>query len=228
MNSNAIPGVVLTVATQAQSAASAAATAASSVASEAQSVVSTAVTAIETAADSGIPKNCTLGVKEFCIGFIDHINCAALPLKVSNIIPSSVTAIEPINLDALDQVLAAVNSRSITGCLALGLCFAILAIFPDIISICSVLAYHLGLISSFWMPGILAPLRAVCSAICCIPLLVLLIILFLWKPVGIPKEVTIEAGEASSQVVAASTCAIFMGVSIIVGWLLDHQMWGIL
>jgi hypothetical protein len=170
--------------------------------------------------------NCTLGVKYFCIGFTD--DCKDLPLKVSNIIPTSVTAVGPSNFQALDQALAAVNSRSITGGLTLGLCFAILAIFPDVISICSVLAYHLGLISSFRMPEILAPFRAVCTAICCIPLFGLVIILFLLKAVDMPKGVTIETGEASSQVVAASICAIFMGISITVGWLLDRQSRGIL
>jgi hypothetical protein len=113
-----------------------------------------------------------------------------------------------------------INHRTITGCLALGLTFAILAIFSDIISICSLLAHQLGLISFFWIPEILAPLRAVCSAICCIPILVFVIILFLWKSVDLPNGVTIETCEASSQVVAASTCAIFMGISITVGWLL--------
>ena len=78
------------------------------------------------------------------------------------------------------------------------------------------------------MPAILAPVRAICSAICCIPLLVLVIILFLWKSVDMPKGITIETGEASGQIVAAFTCAIFMGVSISVGWLLDHQIWGII
>jgi hypothetical protein len=62
-NPNAIPGIISIAATEAQSAARAAATAASSVTSEAQSVVTIAVSAIETAIDSIIPKNCTLGVR---------------------------------------------------------------------------------------------------------------------------------------------------------------------
>ena len=78
------------------------------------------------------------------------------------------------------------------------------------------------------MPEILAPLRAVCSAICFIPILLFVIILFPWKYVDMPKGVTIETGEASSQVVAASTCAIFMGISIMVGWFLERQSWAIL
>ena len=183
--------------------------------------------AIQTAVDS-IPKNCSLGVKKFCIGFADHIDCHELPLNVSKIVPSSITAVGPSNFEALDRVLAVVNPGSIIGCLALGLFFAILAIFPDVISICSPLAHQLGLISLPWIPEILAPFRAVCSAICCIPILALAIILFLIKPLDLPKGITIETGEASNQVLAASTCAIFMSVSITVGWLLDRQSWGIL
>ena len=78
------------------------------------------------------------------------------------------------------------------------------------------------------MPEILATLRALCSAICCIPLLALAIILFVSKSVELPKGVTVETGKASDQVLAASICAIFMGISIIVGWLLDHQSWAYL
>ncbi len=71
------------------------------------------------------------------------------------------------------------------------------------------------------MLEILAPLCVVCSTICCIPLLALAIILFVSKSVDLLKGVTIETSKAGNQVLAASICAIFMGILIIVGWLLD-------
>ena len=39
----------------------------------------------------------------------------------------------------------------------------------------------------------------------------------------LPKEITIEAGEASGQVLAALICAIFMGFSVSVGLFLDRM-----
>jgi hypothetical protein len=100
-----IPDVVSIAATGAQSIASDAATVATRVASEAQSVASGAVTSIETAVDSIVPNNCSLGVEYFCIGFPDSIDCRTLPLNISNIIPSSLATIEQLNsIEDLDLV----------------------------------------------------------------------------------------------------------------------------
>jgi hypothetical protein len=186
-NPVSIPGVVSTAVSQVGSVA---ATAASSIASEAQSAVSSAITAVETAIESIIPMNGTLGVKYFCLGFTNHIDCKELPLNLS-----------------------------IKVCLIIGALFAILAIFPDVISICSLLARRLGLISFSWIPAILAPLRIICSAICCISIIVLTIILYglLSMAKSLPKQIVAEAGEACNQVLAALTCAIFMGISTIAG-----------
>ena len=220
------PGVLSAISSQVQSAVSEAATAASSIGNEAQSAVSSGITAIETAVDSIIPQNCTLGVKDFCIGFTDHVDCKELPLSVSNIIPSSVTAIEPSNLKTLDQVLAKVTPRSIIGCLAVGLFFAILTILPDVIYICSLFANELGLISFSWFPQIFTLYRIICSSICFVTLLAPTIILygFLSASTDLTKEITIKKGEASKQVLVALSCAICMGISITLSWFLACQL----
>jgi hypothetical protein len=80
-----------------------AATATSSVVSEAQSVIASAATTVETAIGLIIPKNCSLGLEYFAIGFTDHIHFEDLPLNISNIIPSSITSIEqPSNLETVN------------------------------------------------------------------------------------------------------------------------------
>jgi hypothetical protein len=44
----------------------------------------------------------------------------------------------------------------------------------------------------------------------------------------LPEEIVVETGEESNQVLAALTCGIFIGISIIVGWLLDRYGGGII
>ncbi|CZR52100.1 uncharacterized protein PAC_01977 [Phialocephala subalpina] len=226
-NPNDIPGVVTIAASQAQSVKSVAATAASSVAGQAQSAVSSAITAVESAVSSTIPKNCSLGVRYFCVGFTDHIDYKKLPINLVNIISSSVPAIGQLStLASLDRALAVVNSRSITSCLALGLCSAVFSIVPDIICICFLLA-HQSESHSFDRVQWIAPhARRLCSVICCMSLTVLTIILYgilsKSKSMDLPKEITVKAGEASTQVLAAFTSAIFMGIFTIIAWVWDR------
>lgn len=67
-------------------------------------------------------------------------------------------------------------------------------------------------------------LRAIFSAICFIPILALTRVLLGVLPnAKLPKGITVERGKASNQVLAAFICAIFMDISIIIGWLLDRH-----
>jgi MFS family permease len=163
-----------------------------------------------------VPNNCSLGVEYFCIGFPDSIDCRTLPLNISNIIPSSLATIEQLNsIEGLDRALAEVTPRSIKGCLIIGAICAALGIIQG----CYLAAHGFELIS-FPSLGILTLIRFICSLICCIPILALTVILY--GPQLKAKELTLERGEASSQVLAALSCATFMIISIVVGWLLDR------
>jgi hypothetical protein len=94
--------------------ASAAATVATRVAGEAQSAVSGAITSVETSVRSIMPKNCSLGIKYYCISFTDRIECGSLPLNVSNALSNSVIAIKQLgSIKDLDQALAVVTPTSI-------------------------------------------------------------------------------------------------------------------
>jgi hypothetical protein len=121
--------------------------------------------------------------------------------------------------------LAKATPKSITGCLIMGAVFAALTMFLGICSLCSLALHRPGFT---FLPSILRAttlLRSVCSLVCFIPLLVLTVILYgLQLKVKLPVELVLETGEASKQILAALTCAIFMGILIIVGWSLDRYM----
>jgi hypothetical protein len=54
--------------------------------------------------------------------------------------------------------------------------------------------------------------------------MVLFAILHSITSIDSPKEITIEAGKASHQVLAALICTIFMGVSTFVGIILEKKI----
>jgi hypothetical protein len=99
-------------------------TAAFSVISQAQTVVSSAITAIQTDLDSVIPKNCTLGTRYFCLGYVNHVTCSGLPLNVSDLLsralPASISY-QPDSLESLDQKLKNVSFGAIGGPFILGI-----------------------------------------------------------------------------------------------------------
>ena len=99
-------------------------TAAFSVISQAQTVVSSAITAIQTDLNSVIPKNCTLGTRYFCLGYVNHVTCSGLPLNVSDLLsralPASISY-QPDSLESLDQKLKNVSFGAIGGPFILGI-----------------------------------------------------------------------------------------------------------
>jgi len=173
--------------------------------------VSGAITSLETAIGSIVPQNCSLGMKYFCIGFTDSVDCRALPLTLSSIIPSSITAIE--NSSGLDQALSQVTPQRIKDCLVAGAIFAGLA---TALLNCSLV---------FWAGGIFFPLvlSGMCSVICFILLLVPTIILYgLCLKAKLPKEISLETGEATHQILASLIFAQLLGASVVFRWLLDR------
>jgi hypothetical protein len=112
-----------------QSAASLLNTAVSAAAGAAATAVSgiTNITAIE----AMIPRNCSLGTKQFCIGFENKINCTDFPLNISKIVPEAVIKFigdEIQSLQPLEGILAKVTPASIQGSLILGLIFILFII----------------------------------------------------------------------------------------------------
>ncbi|KAF4637873.1 hypothetical protein G7Y89_g200 [Cudoniella acicularis] len=54
------------------------------------SKIQSAIGAVETAVEAKIPRNCSLGTRQFCVGFSDHTNCTDLSSDISDIIPEAV------------------------------------------------------------------------------------------------------------------------------------------
>jgi len=68
-------------------------TVAFSVISDAQTVVSSAITAIQTDLELVIPKNCTLGTRYFCFGYVNNVTYSRLPLNVSDLLLRALPAL---------------------------------------------------------------------------------------------------------------------------------------
>lgn len=92
-------------------------------ASKIQSVAGT----IETASsdiEALIPRNCSLGTKQFCVGFSTNTKCGDLPLNISDIIPENIVnfvADEVQALQPLEGIMAKVTPGNIQDFLILGL-----------------------------------------------------------------------------------------------------------
>ena len=63
-------------------------TAIPAVVSEVRSAANAVATAIPGAIDTIVPRNCSIGISQFCIGFAHTISCSPLPPTISDIIPS--------------------------------------------------------------------------------------------------------------------------------------------
>lgn len=134
----AIPasGLLQPIQSEVQSAASLLNTAISAASIKAQGAAGAAATAVSditniTAIEAMIPRNCSLGTKQFCIGFENKINCTDFPLNISNIVPKAVIKFigdEIQSLQPLEGILAKVTLAKIQDSLILGLIFTLLII----------------------------------------------------------------------------------------------------
>lgn len=135
----AIPasGLLQPIQNEFQSAASLLNTAISAASIKAQGAAGAAETAVSditniTAIEAMIPRNCSLGTKQFCIGFEDKINCTDFPLNISNIVPKAVMKFigdDIQSLQPLEGILAKVTLAKIQDSLILGLISSLISTF---------------------------------------------------------------------------------------------------
>ncbi|KAF8862719.1 hypothetical protein BDZ45DRAFT_739032 [Acephala macrosclerotiorum] len=193
--SNLIPALQ----SEAQSAASVLATATAAAGSKIQS----AAGAAETAVEALIPRNCSLGTKQFCVGFSNHTNCNDLPLNVSDIIPEAIISFigdEAQSLQPLEGIMAKVAPTIIQGSFVFGLGFlAIMATMFVIVifSLLSVAAFFLRL-------GI-----CLLAVLCFVPFIIPTAILYHVQSEiqGFGSIVGIEKGYVTGQCMGALVCA---------------------
>jgi hypothetical protein len=120
-----------------QSAASGIATKVPAGISQIQSAASTLATAIPDSIEAKIPRNLSLGTKEFCIGLPHNISCHDLPFNISSLISTDVQnyfQTEWNDIGTLSSALTKITPTYIYGSLLLGL---VIMLVMTVVTVCS-------------------------------------------------------------------------------------------
>jgi hypothetical protein len=197
-------------------AASIVATVISSVISQAKSVPSTATAAIPDANAIGklIPRNCSLGTKQFCVGFSNRIECNDLPLNVSNFLPEALTSFigdQLHDLQPLEGTLAKLTSGFVQDWLISGL---VLNLVMAVVFACSLVGLPYGLFLQQLTPRLTLALRLTIGLICVVSFLVPTTILHILcsKSQGLQSNIQAKKGDVSAYYFGALFCVIVMTV----------------
>lgn len=156
-----------------------AASAISSVTSQAKSAASAVATDVA-GADTMIPRNCSLGTKEFCVGFSNREDCTHLPVDVSKIFPASITSLASDQagfLQPLEGILQRVTPAYIQDPLIFGLA---LTLVMAVIFASSNLSWPFGSVIRQLGPTLTLGLSLVIGLACCliffVPMVICLIL----------------------------------------------------
>jgi hypothetical protein len=181
-----------------------------------------------------IPKNCSLGTKEFCVGIGHNITCKKLPLSLSDLVPdiaqnlSDYVQILPDTLEKplqdqikrvqeklqeklqpLERTLTKVTTPYIQYCLVAGL---VLLVIIAILLACAVFSGLFSITSI--LARLIIGLRVVMvlGSICCIFLFIPTVILGLFqaKTEALPSWIEVEKGEVGGLCIGALCCAVVM------------------
>lgn len=207
------------VQSEAQSAASVLTTAIPAAASKIQSAAGT----IETAAinidtiKALIPRNCSLGTKQFCVGFSTHTKCNDLPLNISDIIPEDIVNFvgdEIQALQPLEGIMAKITPVNIQDLLILGLGLMLVMAILFICLIRGLLAFvhffiRLGFCLVFSLLFFLSFL---------IPTIFLYHVQSKIQDLG--SRIEVEKGNVANLFVGALCCASFMVLAVIMSVIL--------
>jgi hypothetical protein len=203
----AIPGsdLIQPLQSEAQSAASVLAIATAAAGSKIQSVAGAAQTAVSKidAIEALIPRNCSLGIKQFCVGFSNYTKCNDLPLNISDIIPETITSFignEIQSLQPLEAIMAKVTPIFIQDSLVFGL--GILVVMAAIF-LC--LIFKLISVATLFLRLGVGLLVILCSVPFVIPTTILYHVQS--EINGLGSVVGIEKGDAAGQYMGALVCA---------------------
>lgn len=115
-----------------------------------------------------IPQNCSLGTRQFCIGFRDYQNCNDLPLNVSAIFSKAFTGLindQNEDLQFLGRILAKATPALIREPLIAGLALALLLAISVIFTIAGP---QFDMITRWIGPALSSKLRLATSLACCL------------------------------------------------------------
>ena len=191
-------------------------TAALSIASEAQTVVSSAITAIQSDLSSVMPRNCTLGITSFCLGYVNNVTCSRLPLNLSDLLSRALPASSSYqlsSLESLEQDLKLVSPGAIEG--------------PFIVGIISTVMLITALQYAFWKESIYAglfwglPLETVFggvgNSVCILSFICPTIVLWVLysKTEHLPFNIVVERGILWSNCIIILCCAGAMTICVV-------------
>ncbi|EHY57100.1 hypothetical protein HRR83_002599 [Exophiala dermatitidis] len=204
-------GLIPTAVTEAGSVVSNAATAASGAPSQANSIASAAATAVN-GAITAIPRNLSIGTKQYCVGFSDHVECHQLPVNISRIVPQVVTNILSDQMEDLDY-LRSIFAKATPGWIR----------DPFIISIATALVIAVVFFTSMFswpfgagtlLQDLMLPLmpRLVIGLFCCIAYLLPTIVLYLLysKSKDLSSEIRADQGPVGGYCWATLFSALLM------------------
>jgi hypothetical protein len=203
--------IIQSLQTGLDSAANGLATAIPGAISQVQSAVSSAATSIPNSIEAVIPKNCSIGTKQFCVGLSSGISCKDLPLNLSMVIPDEVANILHVKVDGiqpLNEVLKRVTTAKIQGSIILGLL---------LVASGAALSLFFSLGRFFCLAALLTKFRflrvgimLVYGTTCCVPFLVITVILYILKSKTdqLPSWINVEQGEVSEICLGGLVCAV--------------------
>ncbi|KAK5188865.1 hypothetical protein LTR96_010869 [Exophiala xenobiotica] len=188
-------GLIPTAVSEVGSVASDAATAASAAASQANSIASAAATAVN-GGSTEIPQNLSIGTKQYCVGFSNHVECQQLPVNVSSIVPQLVSNIlseQTGDLDHLRSVLAKATAVWIREPFIIGTATALVV---AVVFCTSMVSWPFGAGTLLQGLTLLLMPRLILGLFCCICYLLPTIVLYLLysKSKELPSDIKADQG----------------------------------
>ena len=181
-----------------------------------------------------IPKNCSLGTAEFCVGYKHKITCKKLPLSLSDLVPDIAQHLpdgvqvlpdileKPLQdlvqefqkklqekLQPLERTLKKVTTPFVQKCLVAGL---VLFVIIAILFACAIISGLFNISSVLLRLTIGLRVVVVLGLVCCILLFIPTIVLGLFqaKAKALPSWVEVEKGQVGGLCVGALCCAVVM------------------
>lgn len=159
--------------------------------------------AIPSSVEALIPRNCSLGIKEFCVGSAH--DCFKLPLNLASIIPTDVAKFFHLNFNDIESLNTALAKITIAlyDCLVLGSLSTIVMV--------ALLAYSIFYLSSkFLKAGIHITLGLICFALFIIPVVILYTLDSKVKQT--PPWIQVEYGKVYTPILVSLICVSFVAI----------------
>lgn len=181
-----------------------------------------------------IPKNCSLGTKEFCVGYRHNITCKRLPLNLSDLMPDIVQSLpddvqvlpdtleKPLQdkvkefqekfeekLQPLERTLTKVTTPYVQNCLVAGL---VLLVIIALLLACAIFSGLFSIASILQRLVVGLRVVIVLGLICCVLLFIPTVILGLFqaKTKALPSWAEVEKGEVGGLCIGALCGAVVM------------------